>query len=126
MDILKTYIKMSDHPLIQEHWKPRKGDYVLQRDGLFRPIGESYIYSGGGFGLLPVQVNYCWLPRQDEIQEMIGLEYTTPDAGSLQELTDFALDYNYNLDSMEQLWLAFYMHEKHELIWDGAKWIGED
>jgi len=24
--------------------------------------------------------------------------------------------------SMEQLWLAFYMHEKHKKIWDGKKW----
>ncbi|TES89947.1 MAG: hypothetical protein E3J87_11075 [Candidatus Cloacimonadota bacterium] len=29
---------------------------------------------------------------------------------------------SYPFTSMEQLWLAFYMWEKHEKTWDGEKW----
>ncbi len=66
-----------------------------------------------------------WLPRQDDIQKMINFKYAGP--GYVRKLWDFALDESetraYN--SFEQLWLAFYMHEKHSKRWSfkEEKWL---
>jgi len=63
-----------------------------------------------------------WLPRQDQLQEMIGKHY-------LRELIKIFIywwDNNWQehpeFASMEQLWLAFVMKEKYNKIWDGEKW----
>ena len=77
-----------------------------------------------------------WLPRQDQLQEMIIGKTTYAD---LEEQfnntlnTWFEISYNFDpkidekLDmahwSMEQLWLAFVMVEKYNKIWNGKDWI---
>ena len=66
-----------------------------------------------------------WLPRQDQLQEMvewkrleqlqdtfIGFDNRQPWAGKADSTPP----------SMEQLWLAFVMKEKHDKTWDGDKW----
>jgi len=86
---------------------------------------------------------FIWLPRQDQIQEMINYCSTNFICGIYDwfieiggEEKEFSPSSSLNSPSpksasektgttYEQLWLAFYMHEYHKLIWDGAKWIGE-
>ena len=66
--------------------------------------------------------------RQDQIQEMIlPLGYKIQ-AKLLYELTNFSrqsrdMNGEYLYPSFEQLWLAFYMYEKHSKVWTGEKWI---
>ena len=64
-----------------------------------------------------------WLPRQDQLQEMIVAIDTIP-RKLVKALWDWiaqtAPPSNY---SMEQLWLAFVMKENHNKTWDGEKWI---
>jgi hypothetical protein len=61
-----------------------------------------------------------WLPRQDQLQEMVGEK----------------IENNYSItkrflrfipgnpeSSMEQLWLAFVMKEKFNKTWDGENWV---
>lgn len=64
-----------------------------------------------------------WLPRQDQLQEMVRLDAIT--------LTQLLADYviGHKLDpaklpqpSMEQLWLAFVMQEKYNKVWNGEEW----
>ncbi len=75
-----------------------------------------------------------FLPRQDQLQGMysqkvydliytFGSEfiedgYSTP---------DWAKDGNFEIKytSMEQIWLAFVMHDKYSKIWDGTDWVKE-
>lgn len=73
-----------------------------------------------------VKTNSIWLLRQDQIQEMI------PKLDNFQKIYKIAEyiekhDAHYLIGkesrTMEQLWLAFYMHEKHKLVWDDKKWI---
>ena len=81
-----------------------------------------------------------WLPRQDQIQERLGSNFNVlvldffsfcTDAiykrkvPSVKKGKDVIIDEYpmHSLTSMEQLWLAFYMHEKHYKIWDGDKWM---
>ena len=70
-----------------------------------------------------------WLPRQDQLQEMLSFP-----AGSFKDnfwsaLADFT-EWGYRekwLDwiplSMEQLWLAFVMRQLHSRVWNGGEWI---
>ena len=123
---------MCDHPKIQEQWKSTIGDFYFIRDRLFRPTKAFIvdIYNIKGYAFLPRDANYGWLPRQDQTQEMMGLSLHD----LLVQFTKFwrsfypnvhgkgLRDSHFMLPSTEQLWLAFYMHEKHKLIWSKDKW----
>jgi len=73
---------------------------------------------------------YIWLPRQDQLQEMVGEK----SSGRLlyefhywyiNHLVGVPIGENekyYFLMSMEQLWLAFVMKEKYNKIWNGTDW----
>lgn len=86
-----------------------------------------------------------WLPRQDQLQDMLKNETIESIADSyefqrgsaphglvamqlVKDLDLFQLE-NYNciryagINSMEQLWLAFIMHEKFNKKWTGSEWI---
>ena len=151
MDTSEIYIKMCDCPEIQGEWDSQEGDYTFFRDHRQRPTTIVGVYDGSPWALLPRDVNYGWLPRQDQIQEMVGekifaglVTFDNNDIGErisyLSGRFDNFVKYHgrkviptgkntakatYLFLSMEQLWLAFYMYEKHKKIWDGEKWIIE-
>jgi len=118
MDTSKEYIKMCDCPEIQEEWESKVGDFYFVRDGLFRPMSTVDVYDGGGYAVLPRDANYGWLPRQDQIQEMLG---GYPILYCLRMLY-MEFHPEFEPDSFEQLWLAFYMHDKHKKKWDDKRW----
>ena len=122
MDTLETYIKMSDCPEIQKGWKRQLGDFAYNHHS------TSNFHSGLNYGIPYIVTGRTWdkdiwLPRQDQLQEMIDwscwqlttsfAEFTHLEAGQMP--TRFT--------SMEQLWLAFVMKEKFNKAWDGEKWI---
>ena len=73
-----------------------------------------------------------WLPRQDQLQEMIEWE----EKGSYTlSLMCFHINEFYNTcgewaqedsASMEQLWLAFVMKARYSKTWNGADWLKEE
>ncbi len=66
--------------------------------------------------------------RQDQLQEMWLEGHDCIPVGLTKLLSEFlALDFKYSLSllSMEQLWLAFVMKEKHEKVWTGTEWKEE-
>ena len=64
-----------------------------------------------------------WLPRQDQLQEMVKEKFTGwTYPGVLNKLQKFCFEISY-YNSMEQLWLAFVMKEKYSKVWDGENWI---
>ena len=88
---------------------------------------ESYIKSS----------KYVWLPRQDQLQEMIDSwwkRYGAYGEPLIKGFYDFAMFYNPKpfrenelpVNSWEQLWLAFVMHNKYKKEWDGEDWISEN
>jgi len=134
MDMSEIYIKMSDCKEVQDQ----------DCGGLYKmgtPFGDVLFYTNDEKGCS----DDVWLPRQDEIQKMIygeGASRITypllvdwdefmrnpyavhPDqdavyAGRKVQVLHF-------FKTFEQLWLAFYMHEKHQKTWDGEKWISVD
>lgn len=73
-------------------------------------------------------LNGCrWLPRQDELQ---GMLFTGKGYNAYPLLEDFAAFWKNKLEycragnfkSMEQLWLAYIMHELHGKQWNGFEW----
>ena len=127
MDKTEQFIKMCDYPEIQEHWTipPYEGDfYKLYKNeiNVWHKKDENLNQDS-----LPMAT---WLPRQDQIQEMLdyGLgafvndfnEFCEDDLDIYGNSTKF-----YDYKSMEQLWLAFYMWEKHSKIWlsEEEKWV---
>jgi len=121
MDVSKEYIKMCACPEIQGYKKLKQGDWYAYRDFTAFVWCTFDIQEAGHF--------FIWLPRQDQLQEMVR--------GKICDCTDpFCLLIDFYrfvrglpnpapsyTDSMEQLWLAFVMHELHGKKWDGAKWM---
>ena len=130
MDTSKEYIKMCDCPEIQN--KVLKfGDFFLFRDG-----GDIFIFPQGCEQIIKYPArDRIWLPRQDQLQEMVIRHGQDPKPEYWPMLlfgfTDWAKNYAIESDrkgfqfptSMEQLWLAFVMKEKFGKKWDGDKWI---
>ena len=127
MDKSSNYIKMCEsREEIQEQWQPEFGDfYVSMSLGLTSPCQP--IMSD-----LEKKVSYLktikavWLPRQDQLQEMVIENYAT--------FWDLAIafsnvlmgenaSYFENFDSMEKLWLAFIMLENHKKKWKDGEWV---
>ena len=125
MDTSKTYIKMCDCPEIQGQWKLTSIDF----HGI--PCADTHDVTGITFkpykdSKKVKNVVTIWLPRQDQIQEMLEKHENTLDLlvhfygfATLNESLSF--DDRFDM-TMEQLWLAFYIHEKHNKVWDGEKW----
>ena len=140
MDTSETYIKMCDCEEMQKAWKPSEWDWIYvipEEDWEVKYIWNILPFEIADHGVYGPYIEengclcdrgdkYIWLPRQDQIQEM--LEFSAMRYGMFKVFCDW-LDKNRlyiglkELITPEQLWLAFYMHEKHSMIWDGEKWV---
>src|SRR5574343_121734 len=74
-----------------------------------------------------------WLPRLDQLQEMISAEFRTLFDFYKKMLSygDVYFYYTMNhvyelsgISSMEQLWLLIVMLEKYNKTWNGEDWVG--
>ncbi len=69
-----------------------------------------------------------WLPRQDQLQEMIVLHEILDSSKSkiaslLSRFWAWYLNTTNEFTSMEQLWLAFVQKENHGKSWNGEDWV---
>ena len=113
MDTTETHIKMCDCEEVQAYKS------VVFHYGMVLP------YAGND--------REIWLPRQDDIQKM--MEITDVSDFELAVYDMFFEDNGFyhcsvtpawrteNITTPEQLWLAFYMHEKHSKRWSGSEWV---
>ena len=84
-------------------------------------------YISGGYR--DNQSDAVWLPRQDQLQEMVKSDehphwqlndfIDSGQADYQQETSDYAKQFT----TMEQLWLAFVMKEKFNKVWKNGDWI---
>ena len=144
MDTSKTYIKMCDCEEIQGLWKPAVADWYWNKVGNINCIRIDRHPTGRHESKIDIdyneEPNFIWLPRQDQLQEMV---YDTNLPRMLQTIADWCddpygfgsrpypkqvaklkiwSDFIQSLTSMEQLWLAFVMKEKHNKTWTGEEW----
>ena len=122
MDTSETYIKMCDCPEIQKR-KPYNDEYYFEfREGICHH-GDFVSYQEGSIDI--------WLPRQDQWQDMGGLNvwqwgfkfsqwlYDLDDDGDC----DFHVRHTHeDLHSHEQLAAGFVMKEKYDKVWNGEEW----
>ncbi len=122
MDTSPQYIRMCEKATeIQEIVKPHTTVSGAFRDG-------DWVYCHTAYCLNDIRLanasrtDFIWLPRQDQLQEMCKEK----DIGML--LVDFFRwfedeEYIWALNNtMEQLWLAYVMHEKYRKVWNGEDW----
>ena len=127
MDKSSAYIKMCESAkVMQKKWKPEFGDFFVSMSlGLTSPCQP--IVSD-----LEKKVSYLktikavWLPRQDQLQEMVIENYATPWDLAIafsNVLMGENASYFEKSDSMEKLWLAFIMLEKYKKKWNDGEWV---
>lgn len=130
MDTSETYIKMCEKAEeITGKWNPHcrgQNDFWwaevesdLNGRGICMKISE-----------MGAKTKYIWIPRQDQLQEMVDDESSYPVSHQLLKIEAFfktidwweGKDGDHGEITWEQLWLAFVMKEKFNKTWDGAKW----
>jgi hypothetical protein len=115
MDKSKEYVRMCEEAeeiqKLRDYKNPFSGSAIAMR-------------AGGNF-IFYKDKKVVWLPRQDQLQEMVKLEREN-NYFLLDRFNSFvqtvSISQNLLLKSLEQLWLAFVMKEKYNKVWEGGKW----
>ena len=123
---------------IQQLWEPKEGDLAWHPNegneymGSWEFPAEVVVVKVTELQSVEWWFNWYWLPRQDQLQEMIEAEslfvllhkfrmFVSHD----DVLIDGWSPVMYQFNSMEQLWLAFVMKEKYNKVWNEENWISE-
>ncbi|HDZ27964.1 hypothetical protein LCGC14_0399190 [marine sediment metagenome] len=142
MDTSKEYVKMCDkaEEIQNNKWLKLKcfygGKYPWNEGDMFFSKDKVYVYNDCSLseGFIDPQAydrKGVWLPRQDQLQEMLPKRYATIHAKIghfgkwLRDNDEYLENAFCGNESMEQLWLAFVMKEKYNKIWNGEGWIKE-
>lgn len=138
MDTSKEYIDMCKKAKeIQDLWNPSAGDWIYsaEQDRLFclgdEIFDDGYVFSPRDYGI-PLRKAYpdiIWLPRQDQLQEMVDC-WADRDFIN-REMNYFANWVYFHTDdptSWEKFWLVFVMWVKYKKIWDkeADDWIKKE
>ena len=132
MDTSKEYIKMCNCEEIQKQRESLEGDF-------YSPQSDGRICVVGILKYAEDIINSIWLPRQDQLQEMIDWAYTLDfithkmniEKGKThavvyftgeQELNFVIRHTNFIADSFEKVLLRIIMRKIHNKIWDDNKW----
>jgi len=108
-------------------------DYINERDmtDVDPTCAAMVSLSGvGEFGAFWDDGGFIYLPTQERLQEMINAYCNYHRINLIHEFVHLdAHEYGWNKwcefvndASMNELWLAFVMHEKYHKIWTGEKW----
>lgn len=140
MDTSEKYIlKCGEAKEIQKLWKPLAGDFVTcdnpeDRRVVIITTGEIDLKKNPDFLDVIFPFSYgnnsdykrkdkmIWIPRQDQLQELIKRSDMTKALHQIYEAAEF-LWFKNKSGTMEQLWLAFIMKEKYNKIWNDVKEI---
>ena len=119
----RTFIKQCDCEEIQNKWKPQIGDFIGWSDtGGVRTIwdgadGEYQSSTHHETGTSAQNKKAIWLPTQSQIQELLmkhwwgDMRPANAVSAMLQKFYWWLDEAQPKLESMEQLWLSFYLKE---------------
>lgn len=133
MDVSQSYINMCNKAkeiqeiAVKPNGDPDQGEYFhclscknrLQEDD--GPHGNYYFCHCDGDSI--------WLPRQDQLQEMVYNPINVNAVAAMfEEVSEFGNTFllkspQRTPQSAEQLWLCWIMAEKHKKQWNGKDWI---
>jgi len=105
---------------IQGEWKPVDWDIFAYKYS--KGLGMVWEVIGVKDRQRYIKENCIYLPTQEQLQEMIEAGCVA----KLLQLVEFtrtkAFYRSRSFESLNELWLAFVMHEKYNKIWTGEKW----
>jgi hypothetical protein len=140
MDFTKEYVLMCEKAEeIQNLWDKKEG-FVFIKSGSYwigEPVdaGQEWMTSEIATVIeeqpLTKFCEYIWLPRQDQLQEMVTVK-----KGDLQSMFMFAFegknileimysrgfDIDAHIGSVEQIMLCVVMKNKFNKVWNGEEW----
>ncbi|MFZ5907088.1 MAG: hypothetical protein ACOYVJ_06715 [Nitrospirota bacterium] len=127
MDQSSDYIKMCENAkVLQKQWKPDFGDFFVSMSlGLTSPC-QPIVSDLEKKKTYLKTIKAVWLPRQDQLQDMVIEKYATPWDLAIafsNVLMGENASYFDNFDSMEKLWLSFIMLEKYKKKWKDGEWV---
>lgn len=123
VDTSKKYIEMCEKAVeIQKKWKPYFGDFMFVRGNANLNTQVAIDTEKEEFIIMDTHI---WLPRQDQLQEMIFHEKVLKIPYAMAQALVKYCAYNAvePFNSSEQLWLAFVMNEKYKKTYNGNEWI---
>lgn len=149
MDLSKEYIAMCNVPEIQDNYSiPKAGDFISVgeigieivldyevRDFTIDDERQGLVVICDTEGLIEYRKgSFIWLPRQDQLQEMIGgdqvryfyTDYsydTMPNHWELYREPYENEQKRYDGQSIEQCFLKVIMAEKFNKIWKNGEWL---
>jgi len=127
MDKSSAYIKMCESAkAVQKQWKPEFGDFFVSMSLDLTSACQSITSDLEKKASYLKTIKAVWLPRQDQLQEMVIEKYATPWDLAIafsNVLMDDKTSYFDNFDSMEKLWLVFIMLEKYKKKWEEGTWV---
>ena len=99
----------------------------IQEKKLDFGIGSSVYYLDGEIIIgLDATINCLWLPRQDQLQDMVTDKFSSREQiPCLQKILAYKVQCtkeDKNPSTWEQLWLAFVMKEKYNKTWNNEDW----
>src|SRR4030067_1227944 len=134
MDLTAEYIMMCKKLIGILPWNVEAGDFALNegvwRDGIIIVNKIDDMPCPPGYYQAPEDywASTFWLPRQDQLQEMIKDNYEFRNGKSWQmnlikPFCDFTYQFRtFEAYSYEQLWLMFVMVLKFDKTWNGKDW----
>jgi hypothetical protein len=112
--------------VIQKQWKPEFGDFFVSMSLGLTSACQSITSDLEKKASYLKTIKAVWLPKQDQLQEMVIEKYATPwdlaIAFSNVLMGDNA-SYFDNFDSMEKPWLVFIMFEKYKKKLNDGEWV---
>lgn len=126
---IDLYIKMCDCPEIQGQRITTIGNHYFDKVTQAVLIVGQWYPGQSEFQFNPINFDlsldsYVWLPSQEQIQGMLNIKtgYFLLHSFFNKAFKENVYFY-YREKSIDQIWVCFYMQEKHEKIWDRNKWI---
>jgi hypothetical protein len=127
MDTSEQYIKMCEKAEeIELDWQPENGDFIVIHSIHISEVTIKVFHISMSD---KIEGWLKWLPRQDQLQEMIKPKIIYGNNAlnlhlSLHKFLDNCLKFKIKIGySMEQFWLAFVMKENFGKIWNGEDWV---
>jgi hypothetical protein len=142
MDTSKKYIKMCKEAEEIQNYRDKSllqdGDFIFLGHDITDEEGISVYSDEMKNWIAKIEVFFVWIPRQDQLQEMISFKPWNEDDNRepLHRLffefrkfvqwddEDSWWSFKDDFTSFEQLWLAFVMREKYKKEWNmvSEKW----
>ena len=136
MDTTKIYVAMAEkseeiqklrtynNPVDPNNYEP--GDFYIASSAMDSAVKNLRVCGSGG--MIPFDRPVFWMPRQDQLQEIIvgDSNFSPTYHAKFKQFVNNdpwarAIQYERAI-TYEQLWLAFVMKEKYNKVWNGSTW----